>query len=41
MDAFVRLTGIRLAAWEIEVIEELDDLWRAEQAKSLKAKASG
>lgn len=27
LDAFTRLTGMPLAPWEIEVIEELDDLF--------------
>jgi len=31
-DAFVRLAGVRLSPWEISVIEDLDDLFLAEQA---------
>jgi len=27
IDAFVRLSGLRLAPWEIELIEEIDDLY--------------
>ena len=27
IDAFTRLSGLRLAAWEIELIEQLDELW--------------
>lgn len=33
IDAFVRLSGVRLAPWEIRLIEELDDLYRAEHSK--------
>jgi hypothetical protein len=33
IDAFVRNSRFCLAPWEIEVIEELDDLYMAEQAK--------
>jgi hypothetical protein len=33
IDAFVRHSGMRLAPWEIRLIEELDDLFRAEHAK--------
>jgi hypothetical protein len=31
IDAFVRLSGMRLAPWEIELIEELDDLYLMER----------
>lgn len=34
IDAFVRHSGLKLAPWEVENIEMLDDLFRAEQAKS-------
>lgn len=37
LDAFTRLSGLRLTPWEIEAIEELDDLWRTEHAKARKA----
>lgn len=30
IDAFMRLSGVRLAPWEVEVIEDLDDAWLAE-----------
>lgn len=30
LDAFIRLTGVRLSPWEIRIIEELDDLFRRE-----------
>lgn len=33
IDAFVRNSRVKVAPWEIEVIEMLDDLFRAEQAK--------
>lgn len=39
IDAFCRLSGFRLAPWEVEVIEDLDDLWRSEQAKAAAAAA--
>lgn len=29
IDAFVRLSGVRFTPWEIELIEELDDLYLA------------
>lgn len=32
IDAFLRLSGVSLAPWEIEVIEELDDLFLSAQA---------
>lgn len=38
IDAFVRLSGLRLRPWEIALIEMLDDSFRAERAKALKAK---
>lgn len=28
LDAFCRLSGLRLAPWEIRLIEQLDDLYR-------------
>lgn len=34
IDAYVRHSGIRLAPWEIRIVEELDDLFRVEQSKS-------
>lgn len=33
IDAFVRLSGAALEPWEIEVIEHLDGLYLAQQAK--------
>jgi hypothetical protein len=33
-DAFIRLSGTRLAPWEIAAIEDLDDLFLAEQNKT-------
>jgi len=33
IDAFVRHSGVRLAPWEVRLIEELDDLFRIEQAR--------
>jgi hypothetical protein len=33
IDAFVRNSRVRLAPWEVEIIEMLDDLFRAEQGK--------
>jgi len=32
IDAFMRLSGVRLAPWEVEVIEDLDDAWLAQLA---------
>lgn len=29
LDAFTRLSGVRLTPWEIETVEMLDDLYRA------------
>jgi hypothetical protein len=37
LDAFVRMTRCPLSPWEIEVIERLDDLFMAEQARAVKA----
>lgn len=34
LDAFQRLTGTRLVPWEVEVIEDLDDLFLAEVARA-------
>ncbi|AKR57123.1 hypothetical protein XM25_15235 [Devosia sp. H5989] len=34
IDAFVRLTGSRLAPWEVETIERLDEAWLEANAKS-------
>lgn len=34
IDAFVRNAKVLLAPWEIEVIEEIDDIDRSEQAKA-------
>lgn len=33
IDAFVRLSGRHLAPWEIEVIEDIDDLFLLEMSK--------
>lgn len=33
IDAYVRHSRMPLAPWEVRLIEELDDLFRAEQAK--------
>lgn len=41
IEAFVRLTGIRLAPWEIETIEELDDMQRAELGRAHAAAKGG
>ena len=32
LDAFLRLTGVRLSIFEIQLIEMLDDLFRAKKA---------
>ena len=34
IDAFVRYSRMPLAPWEVAIIEDLDDLFRIEQAKS-------
>lgn len=34
LDAFTRLTGIRLSPFEIELVEMLDALWIAEKVKA-------
>jgi hypothetical protein len=34
IDAYVRHSKMPLAPWEVRLIEQLDDLFRAEQAKS-------
>lgn len=34
LDAFVRHSRVTLAPWEVAIIEMLDDLFRAEQAKA-------
>jgi hypothetical protein len=31
LDAFIRLTGARLAPWEVHLIEMLDDLFRSKK----------
>lgn len=36
LDAFLRLTGARLAPWEIELVEQLDDLFLAKSAGGAK-----
>jgi hypothetical protein len=41
IDAFVRYSKMRLAPWEVEIIEMLDDLWRNEQAKAMQPEKSG
>lgn len=41
IDAFVRLSRVSLIPSEIELIEELDDLFRAEQAKTERPGADG
>lgn len=33
IEAFTRLTGARLSPWEVRLIEQLDDLFRAEHGK--------
>lgn len=32
--AFIAASGFRLVPWEIEMIEQLDDLWLAERART-------
>lgn len=32
IDAFARYTGTRLTPWEVKILEDLDDLYRAAQA---------
>jgi len=39
IDAFCRLSGVRLAPWEVEIVEALDDAYMAEQVKDAKARA--
>jgi hypothetical protein len=34
IDAFLRLSGVRLMPWEIEIIEEIDNVFRVEQSRS-------
>ena len=41
IDAFVRQSRLRLAPWEIEMIEDLEDLWMAERAREIKALRGG
>lgn len=38
IDAFVRHSKMPLAPWEVRLIEELDDLFRVEQAKQAETK---
>lgn len=33
MDAFVRLSSMKFAPWEISLLEDIDELWLAEQNK--------
>ena len=37
LHAFTATTGFRLAPWEIEMIEQIDDLWLAERARSARS----
>jgi hypothetical protein len=37
LSAFMAVSGVRLSPWEIEMIEDLDNLWLAEQARSAAA----
>lgn len=39
IDAFVRHSKIVLAPWEIEIIEELDDIERSEMSKAMNAQS--
>lgn len=41
IDAFVRQTGFRLAPWEVEILEALDDLHLAEHARVRAAMSEG
>ncbi len=36
IEAFIRLSGTRLVPWEVEVIEELDNLYRMALAQASK-----
>lgn len=36
----MQLSGVRLAPWEIELIEKLDDVYIAEYARNLQARTS-
>lgn len=37
MQAFCALAGVRLEPWEVEAIETLDDMFRAEMARTTAA----
>lgn len=37
IDAFLKRSGVHLDHWEIEIVEELDDAYMAEQARLVKA----
>jgi hypothetical protein len=39
IDAFMRRARVRLAPWEIELIEDLDDTYLAAQSAEAKSKA--
>lgn len=41
IDAFVRYSGFRLAPWEVEIVEALDDLRLAEHARTRAAMIEG
>jgi hypothetical protein len=34
LDAFLRLSALSLAPWEIEILEDLDDLFLADHSKA-------
>jgi len=38
IEAFSRLSGIRLLPWEVEIIESIDNAYIAKQAEDAKAK---
>lgn len=37
IDSFSRHAQMKFAPWEIEIIEDLDDIYRSEQAKAMKS----
>jgi hypothetical protein len=34
IDAFLRLSGVKLVPWEIEILEDLDDLFLTDHTKA-------
>jgi len=41
IDAFSRMSGLKLLPWEVTMIEKIDDLWLRSMAEAMRNNADG